>query len=307
MASSTCSTSPRRTSPRRHRGPADSVRGLRSAGNSLFVVEHDLDVIRHADWIVDVGPGAGEKGGQVPTVVRRRASNKSQASQTRRYRSGDRISRAGLRGSTRHGCDWKQRHAQRPESTHVAFPLGVFTTVTGVSGSGKSSLVSPGARWNWWPSIWDTARQKKRKQTARANGAAPPEKPTSGRIAAAWRHQAAGQCRSKPIGRTPRSNLGDSYTGLFDHVRKLFADTKSHAPALRAGRFSFPTGPRAAAKLPGRRLCIVELFFLPSVYAPAHLPRRRYNAKTLEVKYRRKGPRGGTRPDGRRGLGVFRS
>ena len=271
--------------------PADTVALLRAmarlkeAGNSLFVVEHALDVIRHADWIVDVGPAAGEQGGQLLYSGAPEGLKKVARSQTRRYLFPDAAPPARtvrepaqwlrLRGVTRNNLD----------KLDADFPLGVFTAVTGVSGSGKSSLVS----------------QVLVELVARGLGqevAAEPEEgeelertvetPLEGRIASGLEHvRRMVRVDQKPIGRTPRSNLA-TYTGLFDHVRKLFAATKTaKARKYDAGRFSFNVAKGRCDNCEGEGFVMVELLFLPSVYAPCPVcAGARYNAKTLEVTYR---------------------
>ena len=262
---------------------------LRSAGNSLFVVEHDLDVIRHADWIVDVGPGAGEQGGHVLYSGPPAGLEQVEASQTRRYLFGDqhlprrtpRQPRAWLRleGVTRNNLN----------HLNVAFPLGVFTTVTGVSGSGKSSLVSQ-ALVELVAEHLGHALPLEEEETEEAELEAAPQVPTSGRIASGMEGiRRLVRVDQTPIGRTPRSNLA-TYTGLFDHVRKLFAETKTaRARHYDAGRFSFNVAKGRCETCQGEGFVFVELLFLPSVYAPCPTCHgARYNAKTLEVKYRDK-------------------
>jgi excinuclease ABC subunit A len=260
---------------------------LRSAGNSLFVVEHDLDVICHADWLVDVGPGAGEQGGHVLYSGPPKGLEGIEKSQTRRYLFGSqklpkRIPRSPqgwlrLKGVTRNNLN----------HLDVAFPLGVFTSVTGVSGSGKSSLVSQAL-------VELVAEQlghplPVEEEAGEELEAAPPAT-TSGQIAGGLEgiHRLV-RVDQTPIGRTPRSNLA-TYTGLFDHVRKLFAATRmARARHYDAGRFSFNVAKGRCETCQGEGFVCVELLFLPSVYAPCPTCHgARYNAKTLEVKYRDK-------------------
>ncbi len=258
---------------------------LKAAGNSLFVVEHALDVIRHADWIVDVGPAAGEQGGHVlysgaPDGLRAVA-----ASHTRRFLFD--VAAPAPR-APREAAGWLRLAGVTRNNLHgldVAFPLGVMTTVTGVSGSGKSTLVS----------------QVLVALAATELGNAVPDEPeegdplelpdaiaTEGRIAGGMAAiKRLVRVDQKPIGRTPRSNLA-TYTGLFDHVRKLFAATKTaRARRYDAGRFSFNVAKGRCAHCDGEGQVMVELLFLPSVYAPCPTCQgARYNAKTLEVKYK---------------------
>ncbi|GGY47282.1 excinuclease ABC subunit UvrA [Pseudoduganella albidiflava] len=271
--------------------PADTVALLRAldrlkaGGNSLFVVEHALDVIRHADWLVDVGPAAGEGGGEVLYSGAPEGLKAVTASQTRRYLFPEEAPPAR---APRPPQGWLKLAGVTRNNLHrlsCEFPLGVLTTVTGVSGSGKSSLVS----------------QVLVELVARALGHEPEAAPEEGDELEQQApetlegHITAGlegirrlvRVDQKPIGRTPRSNLA-TYTGLFDHVRKLFAATKT-AKSRRydAGRFSFNVAKGRCANCEGEGFVMVELLFLPSVYAPCPVcGGARYNAKTLEVTYR---------------------
>lgn len=257
--------------------------GLKAAGNSLFVVEHEIDVIRHADWMVDVGPAAGEHGGEIlysgpPAGLERvKASRTAEhlfarggpPKRTPREPNG-RLRLTGVTRNNLHGID-------------VDFPLGVLTSVTGVSGSGKSSLVSQALvelvsihLGHEIPSEEDDADE----------GEVLPE--TGGRIAEGMdRVKRLVRVDQKPIGRTPRSNLA-TYTGLFDHVRKIFAATKTaRSRRYDAGRFSFNVAKGRCENCEGEGFVFVELLFLPSVYAPCPVCHgARYNAKTLEITYR---------------------
>ena len=258
---------------------------LKASGNSLFVVEHDLDVIRHADWIVDVGPAAGEQGGSVLYSGPPAGLADVEQSQTRRYLfSGP----AAARRTPREPSRWLRLEGVTRNNLHkldIAFPLGVLTSVTGVSGSGKSSLVSQAL-------VELTA--------AHLGNEIPPEEEevdalgqravivTHGRIAGGMEGiKRLVRVDQKPIGRTPRSNLA-TYTGLFDHVRKLFAATKgARSHRYDAGRFSFNVAKGRCATCAGEGQVMVELLFLPSVYAPCPACRgARYNEGTLAIQYR---------------------
>ncbi|MFJ8311510.1 MULTISPECIES: ATP-binding cassette domain-containing protein [unclassified Streptomyces] len=223
---------------------------LKAAGNSVFVVEHHLDVVRNADWLVDVGPLAGEHGGRVlhsgppaeladvaESATRRFLFDRSPAP---RRAVREPRGRLELTGITRHNL----------RGVDATFPLGVFTAVTGVSGSGKSTLVD----------------------------ALTDELPGVGRLV---------RVDQKPIGRTPRSNLA-TYTGLFDVVRKLFTDTaQAKARGYKAGRFSFNVAGGRCETCQGEGFVSVELLFLPSTYTPCPDCRgARYNPETLEVTLR---------------------
>jgi excinuclease ABC subunit A len=261
--------------------------GLKASGNSLFVVEHELDVIRHADWIVDVGPGAGELGGQVLYSGPLAGLASVEQSQTGKHLFAERQLACAkprtpsgwlrLEGVTRNNLT----------ELEVAFPLGVLCSVAGVSGSGKSTLVS----------------QALVSLVADRLGAQlPSEESAAEELDGAHPDALAGQISSglegikrlvvvdqKPIGRTPRSNLA-TYTGLFDHVRKLFAATPAaRAKRYDAGRFSFNVPKGRCETCEGEGSVMVELLFLPSVYAPCPTCHgARYNDKTLAVKYRDK-------------------
>lgn len=261
---------------------------LKISGNSLFVVEHDLDVIRAADWIVDVGPSGGEQGGYVLYSGPANGLADVKQSHTRRYLFAEheftprkqRAPKSWLRlsGVTRNNL----------KKLDVEFPLGVFTTVTGVSGSGKSSLVSQAlvelvAQQLGHPV---TAEEDEGEHALLQVEAAT----TGGRIVSGMENvKRLVRVDQKPIGRTPRSNLA-TYTGLFDHVRKLFAATKSaRGRHYDAGRFSFNVAKGRCENCEGEGFVMVELLFLPSVYAPCPTCHgSRYNAKTLDIKYRDK-------------------
>jgi excinuclease ABC subunit A len=258
---------------------------LKAAGNSLFVVEHELDVIRHADWIVDVGPLAGEHGGEILYSGPPEGLAKVKASHTRRYLldaqkpepRDPRTPRTWLRieGVTRNNL----------HNLTAEFPLGVFTSVTGVSGSGKSTLVS------------QVLVELIAGKLGHALDEEEEDDPLVKRVVTEGGEIVAGmemvkrmvRVDQKPIGRTPRSNLA-TYTGLFDHVRKLFASTKaSRARRYDAGRFSFNVAKGRCETCEGEGFVMVELLFLPSVYAPCPTCHgARYNAKTLEIDYRGK-------------------
>lgn len=259
---------------------------LKRAGNSLFVVEHELDVIRHADWIVDVGPAAGELGGRVLYSGPPQGLDEIAESQTRLYL----FEHLALPVRTaRRPTAWLRLGGVTRNNLHeldAAFPLGVLTAVTGVSGSGKSSLVSQAlvelvsAHLGHEPS-----NEGDDDQLEHVTGVA-----SGGHIEGGLEGiERVVQVDQKPIGRTPRSNLA-TYTGLFDHIRRLFAATKAaRARRYDAGRFSFNVAKGRCETCEGEGFIMVELLFLPSVYAPCPTCHgARYNAKTLEIKYRDK-------------------
>jgi excinuclease ABC subunit A len=257
---------------------------LKRSGNSLFVVEHDLDVVRRADWIVDVGPAAGEQGGEILYSGPPAGLAVVEASATRRYLFAE--SRPQRR-TPREPTGWLRLRGVSRNNLHdvdVDFPLGVFTTVTGVSGSGKSSLVSQVLVELVADHLGhDLASDAD--ESADPDDAAPVTR--GGRITAGMDAIARlVRVDQKPIGRTPRSNLA-TYTGLFDHVRKLFAATKqARARRYDAGRFSFNTPKGRCDNCEGEGFVMVELLFLASVYAPCPVCHgARYDAKTLEIRY----------------------
>lgn len=250
---------------------------LKEAGNSVFVVEHQMDVVRRADWLVDVGPLAGEHGGRVLHSGPPAGLAEVTESATRRFLFDEepvpvREVRAPSGWLRLNGVD---RHNVR--GVDAAFPLGVFTAVTGVSGSGKSTLVGQ---------VLAGALADRR------SGAV--ENPGQGRPAP-WCASAQGleavdrlvQVDQRPIGRTPRSNLA-TYTGLFDVVRKLFAGTETaRERGYKAGRFSFNVAGGRCETCQGEGFVSVELLFLPSTYAPCpDCHGARYNPRTLEVTLR---------------------
>ncbi|HEV7769016.1 MAG TPA: excinuclease ABC subunit UvrA [Thermoanaerobaculia bacterium] len=255
---------------------------LKVSGNSLFVVEHDLDVIRRADWIVDVGPAAGEHGGRILYSGPPDGLEHVQESQTRRHL----FARDAVPDRTpRKPNGWLRLADVTRNNLHeldVAFPLGVFTTVTGVSGSGKSSLVSQ--------VLVELVADHLGHDINDAEDGEEHDVPITlgGHIAGGMEAiKRLVRVDQKPIGRTPRSNLA-TYTGLFDHVRRLFAETKAaRARHYDAGRFSFNVKKGRCETCEGEGFVFVELLFLPSVYTPCPTCHgARYNAKTLEIQYR---------------------
>ncbi|RYD55552.1 MAG: excinuclease ABC subunit A [Sphingobacteriales bacterium] len=260
---------------------------LKASGNSLFVVEHEVDVIRHADWIVDVGPAAGVHGGHVlysgplaglagvEQSITRRFISDTQKKKQRTYRQPSGWLR--LAGVSRNNLN----------KLDASFPLGVFTSVTGVSGSGKSSLVS------------QVLVELVAEQLGQKLDDTPPDQQDllheevvtlDGRIKEGMdKIKRLVRVDQKPIGRTPRSNLA-TYTGLFDHVRKLFAATKmARSRKYDVGRFSFNVAKGRCPHCEGEGFVMVELLFLPSVYSPCPTCHgSRYNEKTLEIRYKDK-------------------
>ncbi|WP_020654979.1 excinuclease ABC subunit UvrA [Massilia niastensis] len=264
----------------------DALARLKAAGNSLFVVEHALDVIRHADWLVDVGPMAGERGGQILYSGEPEGLRQVEASQTRRYLFNE---APPPQRAPRPPSGWLRLQGVSRNNLHgldAAFPLGVLTSVTGVSGSGKSSLVSQvlvelvGAALGHKAEAEEAGEEHDLEREEAL--------PLEGRIVAGMEGvRRLVRVDQKPIGRTPRSNLA-TYTGLFDQVRKLFAATPdARRRRYDAGRFSFNVAKGRCEHCAGEGFVMVELLFLPSVYAPCPTcGGARYNDKTLEVRYR---------------------
>jgi excinuclease ABC subunit A len=259
--------------------------GLKAAGNSLFVVEHELDVIRHADWIVDVGPEAGERGGQVLYSGPAAGLRGLAASHTARHLF--RAAPAEVRPA-REPRGWLRLSAVTRNNLReldAAFPLGVLTSVTGVSGSGKSTLVSQALVGLVAEQLGGGESPTELEAEEESSGLS-----VLGRIESGLdRVRRLVVVDQKPIGRTPRSNLA-TYTGLFDHVRRLFAATPlARSRRYDAGRFSFNVAKGRCDTCQGEGSIMVELLFLPSVYAPCPACHgARYNEKTLQVTLRDK-------------------
>ncbi len=262
----------------------DALNVLKQSGNSLFVVEHELDVIRRADWIVDVGPGAGFHGGQVLYSGPPAGLADIAASETRKYLFADTTPPAK---EPRQPKAWlKLDNVTRNNLEHLdaAIPLGVFTSVSGVSGSGKSTLISQVLV----ELVASQLGQQLEVEQEDADSLEETVMTTSGRITAGMEFvRRLVIVDQKPIGRTPRSNMA-TYTGLFDYVRRLFAATKlARSRKYDAGRFSFNVAKGRCETCSGEGFVCVELLFLPSVYSPCPTCHgARFNAKTLEVRYR---------------------
>jgi len=249
---------------------------LKDLGNTLIVVEHDEDTIRHADWVVDIGPGAGEHGGQVVHSGSVQGLIEHQDSQTGLYLSGRRqiplpaVRRPATKGRELvvHGA--KENNLQ---DIDVSFPLGLFVAVTGVSGSGKSTLVN------------DILYTSLAKQIYNARTV--PGRHT--KITGLEHVDKVIHVDQSPIGRTPRSNPA-TYTGVFDHVRKLFASTpEAKMRGYLQGRFSFNVKGGRCEACAGDGTIKIEMNFLPDVYVPCEVCHgARYNRETLEVHYKGK-------------------
>ncbi|MFJ6621669.1 excinuclease ABC subunit UvrA [Kitasatospora sp. NPDC091335] len=249
---------------------------LRDIGNTLIVVEHDEDTIKTADWVVDIGPGAGEHGGKVVHSGSLKQLLTNKESLTGQYLSGKRSIPIP---DTRRERDKKRQltvHGAREHNLKdvtVGFPLGTFTAITGVSGSGKSTLVND---------ILYTHLARE------LNGArSVPGRHT--RITGTDLVDKVVHVDQSPIGRTPRSNPA-TYTGVFDHVRRLFAETQeAKVRGYLPGRFSFNVKGGRCENCSGDGTIKIEMNFLPDVYVPCEVCHgARYNRETLEVHYKGK-------------------
>ena len=259
---------------------------LKAAGNSLFVIEHDLDVVRRADWIVDVGPGAGEEGGEIVYSGPPEGLREATDSKTAEYLFD---TASGETHTPRSPSGWLELAEVTRHNLHdlsVRIPLGALTFVTGVSGSGKSTLVSGVLAETLSAHLGAEVDEVDEGPGEEEPDAPVPGAPArlEGDVASLSRLVTVDQ---KPIGRTPRSNLA-TYTGLFDHVRKRFAATPlARERTYKPGRFSFNVKGGRCEHCQGEGWVTVELLFLPSVYAPCPVCHgARYNAATLEVEYR---------------------
>ena len=254
----------------------ETLTRLRDLGNTLIVVEHDEDTIHEADWIVDIGPGAGEHGGQVVHSGSYKELLENTKSLTGDYLSGRKsIDVPKKRRKYDKKRELKVVGARENNLVNVdaAFPLGLFTAVTGVSGSGKSTLVNE--------ILYKVLANK-------LNGA----KQVAGRhrtVQGLEHLDKVVHVDQSPIGRTPRSNPA-TYTGVFDHIRKLFAETtEAKVRGYLPGRFSFNVKGGRCEACSGDGTLKIEMNFLPDVYVPCEVCHgARYNRETLEVHYKGK-------------------
>ncbi len=251
-----------------------TLKHLRDLGNTLIVVEHDEDTMREADYIVDIGPGAGEHGGEVVACGTPAQIMKNKASLTGAYLSGKKkIPVPDLRRSP---TGWITVHGAREnnlKNIDVSFPLGIMTCVTGVSGSGKSSLTNE--------ILYKVlARDLNRARTI------PGAHDT---VTGLEQLDKVIDIDQSPIGRTPRSNPA-TYTGVFDLIRDLFAATPdAKARGYKKGRFSFNVKGGRCEACAGDGMIKIEMHFLPDVYVPCEVcGGKRYNRETLEVRYKGK-------------------
>ncbi|WP_430681877.1 excinuclease ABC subunit UvrA [Lentilactobacillus dabitei] len=252
-----------------------SLKKMRDLGNTLIVVEHDEDTMRAADYIVDIGPGAGQSGGQVMAVGTPEDIEKAPKSITGQYLAGKRFIPVPLK--RRKGNGKKIRVTGAAENNlknlTVDFPLGKLVVVTGVSGSGKSTLVND---------VLKRALAQKINHNS--------EKPGKYKSISGYKNiEKIVDIDQTPIGRTPRSNPA-TYTGVFDDIRGLFANTNdAKLRGFKKGRFSFNVKGGRCETCHGDGILKIEMNFLPDVYVPCEVCHgKRYNAETLEVQYKGK-------------------
>ena len=251
-----------------------TLKHLRDLGNSLIVVEHDEDTMRAADCVVDIGPGAGEHGGELVAIGTAEDLMKNPNSITGKYLSGE--LKIPVPSERRKSTGWLKVVGAKEhnlKNINVNFPLGVMTCVTGVSGSGKSSLVN------------EILYKRLARDLNRARTIPGAHKDIIGME----QLDKVIDIDQSPIGRTPRSNPA-TYTGLFDQIRDLFAATQdAKARGYKKGRFSFNVKGGRCEACGGDGILKIEMHFLPDVYVPCEVCHgKRYNRETLEVKYKGK-------------------
>jgi excinuclease ABC subunit A len=254
----------------------DALRDLQARGNTVLAVEHDAAIMRQADWLIDLGPGAGRQGGRIVAQGTPADVAAQPASLTGGYLSGrlaipvpaQRRKIAKNRMLTLEGAT-----ANNLKNVTVQFPLSVFTCVTGVSGSGKSSLLNE--------TLW-------RAMVRRLGGTAPPPGPHTALRGAASIDKVV-RIDQSPLGRSPRSNPA-TFTGIFDEIRKVFANTRdARRLGYKAGRFSFNVKGGRCEECQGHGLQRIEMNFLPDLYLPCPVcGGKRFNRQTLEIRYRDK-------------------
>ncbi|HHJ2400065.1 TPA: excinuclease ABC subunit UvrA [Streptococcus pyogenes] len=253
----------------------ESLKKMRDLGNTLIVVEHDEDTMMQADWLIDVGPGAGEFGGEITASGTPKQVAKNKKSITGQYLSGKKFIPVPLERRSGNGrfIEIKGAAQNNLQSLDVRFPLGKFIAVTGVSGSGKSTLVN---------SILKKAVAQKLNRNA--------DKPGKYHSISGIEHiERLIDIDQSPIGRTPRSNPA-TYTGVFDDIRDLFAQTnEAKIRGYKKGRFSFNVKGGRCEACSGDGIIKIEMHFLPDVYVPCEVCHgRRYNSEMLEVHYKGK-------------------
>ena len=251
----------------------DSLIEMRDLGNTLIVVEHDEDTMLAADYLIDIGPGAGENGGEIIAAGTPKEVAKNKASITGQYLSGERRIAVPEERRTEDLGAVKVEGARENnlKSVDAEFPIGRFNVVTGVSGSGKSSLVN----------------NVLKKALAREVGRATDKPGKHDKISGYESIEKVVEIDQSPIGRTPRSNPA-TYTGVFDDIRDLFAQTnEARMRGYKKGRFSFNVKGGRCEACKGDGIKKIEMHFLPDVYIPCEVCNgKRYNSETLEVKYK---------------------
>jgi excinuclease ABC subunit A len=253
-----------------------TLSALRELGNTVIVVEHDEEMIRAADHVLDLGPGAGARGGEVVAEGLPRDIERVERSMTGAYLSGAvEMKTPPVRRPIHRGrvLTVKSARENNLKKIDVAFPLGVFTCVTGVSGSGKSTLVTE-TLYKGLARLMNRARAKPGKHA---------------RILGAGQIDKVIEINQSPIGKTPRSNPA-TYTGVFDEIRKLFAKLpEAEIRGYKPGRFSFNVKGGRCEACEGQGTTLIEMHFLPDVYVRCDVCRgKRYNRETLEIRYRGK-------------------
>ncbi|WP_438832004.1 excinuclease ABC subunit UvrA [Streptococcus pluranimalium] len=252
-----------------------SLKKMRDLGNTLIVVEHDEDTMMEADWLIDVGPGAGALGGEIVASGTPKQVAKSKKSITGQYLSGRKVIPVPEERRQGNGrfIEVKGASENNLQNIDAKFPLGKFIAVTGVSGSGKSTLVN---------SILKKAIAQKLNRNA--------DKPGKHQSVEGIEHiERLIDIDQSPIGRTPRSNPA-TYTGVFDDIRDLFAQTnEAKIRGYKKGRFSFNVKGGRCEACSGDGIIKIEMHFLPDVYVPCEVCHgTRYNSETLEVHYKGK-------------------
>ncbi len=252
-----------------------TLKGLRNIGNTVIVVEHDEETIREADWVIDIGPGAGRHGGYIVAEGSPEMVMKTKGSLTGQYLSGEKFIPIPLKREKPNGkyIEIKGARQHNLQNVDVKIPLGTFTCVTGVSGSGKSTLINQILHRKLMQHFYDSI-----------------ERPGEHDTVLGLEHlDKVITIDQSPIGRTPRSNPA-TYTKLFDYIRDVFAATpEAKARGYQKGRFSFNVKGGRCEACTGDGIIKIEMHFLPDVYVPCEACEgKRYNRETLEIKYKGK-------------------
>ena len=252
-----------------------TLQSMRDLGNTLIVVEHDEDTMLAADYLIDVGPGAGDHGGEIIAAGTPEEVMKNKKSITGRYLSGDKFIPLPIERRKGDGRVLKIKGATENnlKDVTVEIPIGVFTAVTGVSGSGKSTLINE--------VLYKTLAQKINRAKSKPGH--------SKGIEGIEQLEKVIDIDQSPIGRTPRSNPA-TYTGVFDDIRDVYATTnEAKVRGYKKGRFSFNVKGGRCEACKGDGIIKIEMHFLPDVYVPCEVCHgKRYNRETLEVKYKEK-------------------